>query len=122
MRKHNEENVSIIKEDGRGKHGKQVKLDDETKQSVRDHINSIPKIESHYLRANTSRQFVGGDLTVREMHRNYRKKREEVNKPAAGYDAYLRIFNTEFNIGFFKKTPVMTVKVIKMRLLKKKQN
>jgi hypothetical protein len=70
-------------------------------QSVRQHIISIPKIESHYLRANTSRLYVDGGLTVAEMHRNYVILRKEENKLSASYDAYSRIFNLEFNIGFF---------------------
>lgn len=90
-----------MKEDERGRHGKQIRLDEEIKKSVRHHINSIPKIESHYLRANTSRLFVEGVLTIAEMHRHYKKKRKDENKSQACYDAYARIFNTELNIGFF---------------------
>ncbi|CAH0591687.1 unnamed protein product [Chrysodeixis includens] len=93
--------TSVIPTDKRGKHGKQSKLDAETIQSVRDHINSIPRMESHYIRANSSREYIDGGLTVAELHRNYSQKRIADNKAPANYDAYHRIFNTEFNISFF---------------------
>ena len=70
-------------------------------------IESIPRIESHYLRANTSREYVDGGLSVSEMHRNYEVLRRESNLPTAPYAAY--IFNTQFNIGFFLCTEERSV-------------
>lgn len=35
------------------------------------------------------------------MHRHYFAGCSAANKPVANYDAYSRIFNTKFNIGFF---------------------
>lgn len=93
--------TSVIPTDKRGKHGKQSKLDAEIIQSVRDHINSIPRMESHYIRANSSREYIDGGLTVAELHRNYSQKRIADHKEPANYDAYHRIFNTQFNISFF---------------------
>ena len=86
--------------DMRGKHKHHSKLSEEIEESVRIHINSIPRIESHYLRAQTSREFIDGGLTIAEMHRNYVSERNLISKPSANYDAYFRIFNTQFNIGF----------------------
>ena len=87
--------------DKRGKHGKHSKTDPEILDSVRSHINSIPRIESHYVRSDTTREFIDGGLSIAEMHRNYSSERSFASLPAANYDAYMRIFNTEFNIGFF---------------------
>lgn len=95
-------NDGIIPEDHRGKHGKHCKLDNEMIKAVKDHIESIPKVESHYLRANTSRLFIDGGLTIAELHRNYKEVQKQNNKPAVNYDAYQRIFNHDFNIGFFR--------------------
>lgn len=95
-------NDGIIPEDHRGKHGKHCKLDKEIIKAVKDHIESIPKVESHYLRASTSRLFIDGGLTVAELHRNYKEVQEKNNKAAVNYDAYQRIFNHDFNIGFFR--------------------
>ncbi|XP_049693296.2 uncharacterized protein LOC126053898 [Helicoverpa armigera] len=95
-------NDGIIPEDRRGKHDKHCKLDNEVIKAVRDHIESIPKVESHYLRANTTRLFIDGGLTIAELHRNYKEVQAQNNKPAVNYDAYQRIFNHDFNIGFFR--------------------
>lgn len=77
-------------------------MDSEIIKAVKDHIESIPKVESHYLRANTSRLFIDGGLTIAELHRNYKEVQNQNNKPAVNYDAYQRIFNHDFNIGFFR--------------------
>ena len=45
----------VIKADLRGKHDHHPTIDPQIKQSVIDFINSIPRIESHYLRAQTTR-------------------------------------------------------------------
>ncbi|XP_074035418.1 uncharacterized protein [Leptinotarsa decemlineata] len=87
--------------DNRGKHNKHKKIDDEILNSVRHHINKIPRIESHYVRRDTSREFIDGALTIADIHRHYCSERSMVNKPAVNYDAFAKIFNTEFNIGFF---------------------
>lgn len=91
----------IIPEDQRGKHKNHKKTAEEILNSIRIHIDSIPRIESHYVRSATSRQFIDGGLSIAELHRNYKKKREDLNKEPATYDTYAKIFNTEYNIGFF---------------------
>lgn len=87
--------------DNREKHSNHHKTDPGVLASVRNHINSIPRIESHYVRSDTSREFIDGGLTISEMHRHYSSQRTITNLQAANYDTYSRIFNTEFNIGFF---------------------
>lgn len=94
-------NSGVIPEDQRGRHGKHKKVDEEIIDSIKKHINSIPRVESHYQRQNTKREFITGELTIAEMHRNYSKMRSEIGKPAANYDLYARVFNKDFNIGFF---------------------
>ncbi|KAJ8944032.1 hypothetical protein NQ314_009564 [Rhamnusium bicolor] len=68
-------NSGIIPEDKRGRHGNHKKMDEEIIESVKKHIDSIPRVESHYLRQNTTREFIPGELTISEMHRNYTKER-----------------------------------------------
>lgn len=92
--------IGVTPDDKRGKHKEHRRLDEELIESIRSHINSIPRVESHYVRASTSREFIDGGLTIAEMHRNYESLRKLADKPSANYDAYARIFNTEFNIGF----------------------
>ena len=45
----------FVEKDKRGKHLNHKKLDSDIKDGVRAHINSIPRIESHYLRSQTTR-------------------------------------------------------------------
>lgn len=93
--------TGIVVEDKRGKHGKQRKANEEVIKSVRNHIDSIPRIESHYVRKDTTREFIDGGLSIAELHRHYSRERSSSQAIAAKYDMYARIFNTEYNIGFF---------------------
>nr|XP_022901104.1 uncharacterized protein LOC111414142 [Onthophagus taurus] len=47
-------NEGFLQEDLRGKHGHHSKIDAAIKDSVIAHINTIPRIDSHYLRAQTT--------------------------------------------------------------------
>ncbi|CAH1286836.1 unnamed protein product [Chrysodeixis includens] len=95
----NSSSTGVIPEGKRGKHAHHNQISPEILQSVRDHINSVPGIESHYTRANTTREFIDGSLTVKELHRNYVSNRGTL--ASASFDMYYRIFNTEFNLSFF---------------------
>ena len=61
----------FIEGEKRGKHGKQKKLSPETKEGVRIHINSIPRIESHYVRADTKHEYFEGSLNISTLYRKY---------------------------------------------------
>lgn len=87
--------------DARGKHGNHTKVDIEIKEGVRRHIRSIPRVESHYLRAQTSKEFIDGGKTIADLHRDYQNSCRNENKPSANYHMYSDIFNREFNISFF---------------------
>lgn len=68
---------------------------------MRDHIDGIPRVESHYVRKDSTTEFIDRGLTIAELHRHYLNKRSSALKTASNYDMYARIFNTEYNIGFF---------------------
>jgi len=85
----------------RGKHGNNgKKISDAVKNAVRQHINSIPRLESHYCRKNTQRQFIEAGKTVADLHRNYVENQKTLRKPFVNYLMYNNIFKTEFNISF----------------------
>lgn len=93
--------TGVIDSDHRGrKVGKSV-LDDSLTQSVKDHINSIPRIESHYLRAQSTREFIEGGKTLIQLYRDYKALSEANNKLFVKETMYRHIFNTQFNISFF---------------------
>ena len=66
------------------------------------HINSIPRVESHYLRNQTKREYFEGSLNIATLYRLYKEKCLEEGAPYVKKSAYEHIFNTEFNIGFHK--------------------
>lgn len=75
--------TGIAPSDERGKHNNQNKIPEEILNSIRNHINSIPRIESHYIRKDTSREYIDGGLTIAEMHRHYSAERSAANKSVA---------------------------------------
>lgn len=68
---------------------------------MKKHIDSIPRIESHYLRAQTTREFIEGGKTIADLHRNYTEKCNAKGLPTAKLSMFARIFNTEYNLSFF---------------------
>ena len=48
------------------------KEDPAIKDGVIDHINTIPRIESHYLRAQSTREFIEGGKSLADLHRDYK--------------------------------------------------
>ncbi|KAG5879687.1 hypothetical protein JTB14_006472 [Gonioctena quinquepunctata] len=91
----------FLEPDGRGKHGHQPTVDPEIKESIKTFINSIPRIESHYLRAQTTREFIESSKCLADLYRDYREEREKANKCVAPVSMFNRIFRNEFNISFF---------------------
>ncbi|CAH2098128.1 unnamed protein product [Euphydryas editha] len=91
----------VIQADFRGRHDHHPTIDPQIKQSVKDFINSIPRIESHYLRAQTTREFISSDKSLADIYRDYKRLRERDELPVATSSTFNRIFNTEFNISFF---------------------
>lgn len=89
-----------IEGDSRGKHHHHPKIDAEVIQGIKDHINTFKRHESHYRRADTTKEFIDGDLNIAEMYRLYVEYCEEIEQPVAKKWKYEQVFNTEFNIGF----------------------
>ncbi|KAK3907358.1 Isoleucine--tRNA ligase [Frankliniella fusca] len=90
--------------DNRGKHDNRLKrIPDATLQSVRDHINLFPKVQSHYTRERTKREYLETHVfSVERMHKLYLEWEQEnkIEKPAS-ISAYRNFLNTEFNLGLF---------------------
>lgn len=75
-----------------------------------DHIDSFPRINSHYLRAQTQREYIDGCLTIAEMYRLYVVNQEQNGKDYVLKHAYYELFNNHRNIGFFQpKTEQCTI-------------
>ncbi|XP_074039657.1 uncharacterized protein isoform X2 [Leptinotarsa decemlineata] len=92
----------FLEQDMRGKHGNHSKVAESIRQGIRDHINSIPRMESHYIRKNSSREYIDGGKSLNDLYRDYKTLCDSNNVPYANETLYSRIFNGEFNISFFK--------------------
>ena len=107
---------NFLQTDNRGKHLNHYKVDADIKDSVREHINSIPRTEIHYLRANTSREFIDGGKSLADLHRDYQRVREEKQLPFANLMMYSHIFNGEFNISFFHQRKTYAICTSHLRI------
>lgn len=94
--------VGVVSADNRGKHANHKKLSSNLEQGVIDHINSFARIESHYCRADNQREFIDGGLNIASMYRLYLEEHEKSGEPTVKLSMYSHIFNTKFNIGFFR--------------------
>lgn len=59
----------LDEEDRRGKQKKKKTINAVVKERVKNFINKIPKIESHYTRLNTSKSFIDGSKSITDLHR-----------------------------------------------------
>ncbi len=84
--------------DKRGKHQSANKYSDTQIKSVKEHINSFPKMESHYCRSTTTRQYLDCGLNVKKMYNDF--VMQEPNPVSE--KKYRDIFNFEFNLGFHR--------------------
>lgn len=109
------DNNGFTGEEARGKHGKQKKTDEKLINSVIQHINSFPRIESHYCRARTKKEYLEGGLNLSMMYRMYEE--ENKGKSYVKKHLYESIFNTKFNISFFKPKKDLCVKCEEYKLL-----
>ncbi|KAE8746061.1 hypothetical protein FOCC_FOCC007184 [Frankliniella occidentalis] len=104
--KHVNETTKTPTPDKRGKHANRPrKTTEEQRQSVKTHINSYPRIPSHYVRSRIQREYVENGLTGAKMYRHYREWCSEsgiLEKNRASKSQYRHILNFEFNIGFFR--------------------
>lgn len=60
--------------DGRGSRVPINKTSTESEQKVVDHINTFPRLESHYCRKKLKRQYLDSKLTIAKMYRLYKEQ------------------------------------------------
>lgn len=74
------------------------------KEEIRRHINSFPRVESHYARKDSTRQYLESSLSLLKMYDLYVKKPQNKGcKTPASETTYRNVFNREFNISFHKR-------------------
>ena len=78
------------------------KLSDSRMKSVVDHISLFRTVDSHYVRKDSSCQYLPENLSVAEMHRMYTEWCTQNNFETESYDTYYMIFKQQFNLKFKK--------------------
>lgn len=74
-----------------------------TIQSVVDHINKFDRVESHYCRKESEREYLSPNLNLVKMYSLYKEYCVQNNiTQIAKESMYRYIFNTKFNLHFFK--------------------
>ena len=69
---------------------------------IKSHINSFPRVESHYCRKSSTKEYLEANLNLTKLYNEYEKHCESMNFVPATESMYRHIFNTQFNIGFHK--------------------
>lgn len=64
-------NNGFLEADGQGKHGNHKKVDLEIKEGIRSFINRIPRVESHYTRSKSTREYIEGNKSIASIYRDY---------------------------------------------------
>lgn len=72
----------------------------EVKDGISAHINSLPRVESHYNRANTKKEYLADGLNIPILYEEYVEKCNEAGTTPGKVHLYREIFNANFNIAF----------------------
>ena len=70
--------------------------------NIKRHIKSFPVVDSHYCRSTSKRKYLYPGLSVKKMYDLYKTECKEKGQRSANIDRYYRIFNFDFNLGFFR--------------------
>ena len=66
------------------------------------HIESFPRMESHYVRKASKRQYLAADLSIGQMWEYYKKDCESKEMEPVEEKTYRDIFCKEYNLSFYK--------------------
>lgn len=97
------ENVHKVT-DLRGRHrNRPKKLSDNILNSVKDHVNALAPVESHYCRKSSSKKYLDGQLSYKRLHLLYLEWFDEkiYGSKKATLRQYQDIVNSNFNIAFY---------------------
>ena len=86
--------------DQRGKHVPANKTTNKAVDLVKEHINSFPLVESHYIRKTSKRKYLATGLSIQKMYDLYIEYCKAKDDIPVKSKVYRRIFCTEFTISF----------------------
>lgn len=77
-------------------------VDETVTDDDKQHISMFPKVESHYCRKNSNREYLEENLSYAVMYRLYQEWARGNDKKVATLSYYKNIFDTQFNLGISK--------------------
>lgn len=72
------------------------------REFIRKHIESVPKVDSHYCRSRTNKEYISGCLNLQILYEKYKELCAEEGVEPQKLHTYRRVFNSEYNIEFQK--------------------
>ncbi|CAH0682478.1 unnamed protein product [Chilo suppressalis] len=90
--------------DLRGRHlNRPKKIKEAVVDSVKNHIDSLAPVESHYCRKNSTKKYLDGQLSYKRLHNLYTEwfLHENYDCEMASLRQYQDIVNKNFNIAFY---------------------
>lgn len=98
---HTSSELGITPSSKKGRHAPQNKVPESSKDKIREHIDSFPKLESHYSRKDTNKLYLEGSLNLPKMYALYKEKCEQEWKIIPEKQSlYRTVFDNEFNLAF----------------------
>lgn len=88
--------------DKRGKKSPGNKHDENTMLAVKNHIESFPVMEGHYVRKSSSRQYLDKNLSILKIYALYKDYCSENQTEPVGETSYRRFFCNNYNLSFYK--------------------
>ncbi|KAM3960074.1 uncharacterized protein ACR2FA_005875 [Aphomia sociella] len=92
----------ILAQDLRGQHSNHVRVDEQLLNDIKQFIDAIPRIESHYIRQNSTREYIDGGKTISDLFRDFKENQNKNNKAAGSYCTFYKVFTQDYNISFFR--------------------
>lgn len=97
----NKTTTNTLRESTQGKHQKRV-TSQEDMDFVKEHINMIPRVKSHYCRKASNKDYLESGMSIKKLYEMYLEYANEKEKSPVSFCVYRKIFCTSFNIAFHK--------------------
>lgn len=92
----------VLVNDLRGKHSNHAKVDETIISDMKKFIEAIPRIESHYTRQTSTREYIDGGKTISDIFRDFQETQNKNNRPSGKYCTFYKVFTQDYNISFFQ--------------------
>jgi hypothetical protein len=87
---------------------------------IKNHINSYPVMHPHYVRKSSKRKYLDRTLNISKMHSQFLELYKDSDPELANtkLSTYRYVFNTEFNLSFFRPKKDQCLKCTQFKDLK----